>query len=220
VGKERGETKKGLFDGNQREPIKPINWVSIKRGDVRAMARTSHLRRRQADEHPNQGKGGEGSKDKLDWFKRLTDSVTLLGVVIGFLATYVQLGNLRESSDMAAWNEVSKQWIEIDKFFFQNADLRKYMYKNEPIPETDPNYEKVQAAALYALDFADNVISTAKHLHELHPKNTGIIPPEEWKAYFGKTFFQSKVVCNVIMHMPDGFDKDTQDIAASSCPKG
>jgi hypothetical protein len=159
------------------------------------------------------------ASSKVDWFKRVTDTITALVVLGGFVFTISQIWRLQESTDLAAWNDVSHQWIELDKFMVQNPNVRKYMYNDIPLPSDSLAMDRINAAGLYVLDFADNAISTSNYITTKYPHAYSVIRPKEWQTYFAETFFKSKVICDTLKQFSRGFNPETERIGREACQR-
>jgi hypothetical protein len=157
------------------------------------------------------------ASNKVDWFKRVTDTITALVVLGGFVFTILQIFRLQESTDLAAWNDVSHQWSKIDEFMVQNPDVRKYMYNDIPLPSNNLATDRINAAALYVLDFVDNAISTSNYIITKYPHAHSVIRPKEWETYFRETFFKSKVICDTLKQFHGGFNPETERIGTDAC---
>jgi hypothetical protein len=155
----------------------------------------------------------------VDWFKRITDVITAIVLIAGFAFTISQIWRLQESTDLAAWNAVSQQWLEVDKLLIQNPEARKYMYSDIPAPADGPASDRVKATGLYVLDFVDNAISTSNYIITKYPHAYSVIHPKEWENYFRATFFRSLVICTILIEMPEGFNPETRRIGEDACRK-
>jgi hypothetical protein len=43
----------------------------------------------------------------------------------------------QRSNDLATWNSVSKQWLELDALFIKHPEIRPYIFSNRDILEDD-----------------------------------------------------------------------------------
>jgi hypothetical protein len=112
----------------------------------------------------------------VDWFKRVIDVLTLLIITGGFLLAIDEATRIRESLDesrrtneFSLWNSVAQQWLEMDKTFVDNGDVRKYIYEGAHIDQSDKqHYEHVVAVAYMTLDFIDYTISSYTRLIKIN----------------------------------------------------
>lgn len=58
------------------------------------------------------------------------------------------------------------QMHDINRFFVDNPELKKYFGGNEPVPANHPDGERLECLAELIIDFADNFVTQAHMLEE------------------------------------------------------
>lgn len=152
-----------------------------------------------------------------DRYKRILDTIQAVIIVAGFGFTVSQVWKLQEATDLSAWNSVSTEWLKVDQYFVKNPELTKYFYDGVLAAPTDENYEKVQATAIYVLNFLDYAISTSDHIVRKYPEAASFIKPEVWKAYVQSTYFKSPAVCELLKKLSAGYAPETRRLGLATC---
>jgi hypothetical protein len=158
------------------------------------------------------------SQSEIDWFDRGIKIANVVVSLAGFVAIVVslsftnkQLDANRLTTQAATWNEVSKQWLELDKLFIQNPDLRNYVYGHDDVPKSDHNYNSVMAQSGYVLDFID---------YTLNPGGESVATDpfvQLWKNYAIRVFSNSHAVCRELLENEDEYTSITRNMGKQYC---
>jgi hypothetical protein len=143
------------------------------------------------------------SLDKIDRFDRAIKVagvvVSLLGfaaVVAGLWFTKNQLEANRQTAEAATWSEVSKQWLELDKLFVENPDLRDYVYGRRDITKDDKSYNRIMAQSTYVLDFIDYALNPGGKIAD-GPITDPFV--QLWANYAERVFLNSPAICRELL---------------------
>mgnify|MGYP001033360364 CR=1 FL=1 len=150
-----------------------------------------------------------------DWYKRILDTVQATVVIAGVIVASQQLIQLRKNSSQTAYDTVSKEWIQLDRHFIENRDLRAYFFEKKPISKNEPQYAQIDATAHFVLNFLDYALATADHLGPL--KSGMFIETDVWTKYIQKTYFSSPIVCDNLKRFSEGYSDVTWKVAAETC---
>ncbi|KAF0105868.1 MAG: hypothetical protein FD144_72 [Rhodospirillaceae bacterium] len=155
---------------------------------------------------------------RIDWYKRTLETIQVLAVIAGFSLTILQIGKIQESTDLAAWNSVSSEWLKVDQYFLQNPEMRKYFYSGASIAHDHMDHARVEGAANYVLNFLDYAIATSDHIVKKYPDSVTFIQPDAWKAYVKATYFKSPAICELFGKLSAGYSAGTRNLAREMCP--
>jgi hypothetical protein len=150
---------------------------------------------------------------EVDWFDRIIKVAGVLTVLVGLFFTNKQLEANRQTLEAATWNDVSKQWLELDKILIRNPDTRRYIYHAESIEMGDQNYHKAMAHATYVLDFIDYTLNPIANTEKV---STFIII---WTNYARRVFSNSPAVCRELMSNKDNYTEITVRLAEKHCQR-
>jgi len=67
------------------------------------------------------------ARSTVDWYKRILDTVQAFVVIGGVVVAVQQLIQVRKSSYQTAYDTVSKEWLQMDRYFVEKKDLRPYL---------------------------------------------------------------------------------------------
>jgi hypothetical protein len=152
---------------------------------------------------------------KTDWYKRVLDTVQMIVVVVGVTVALQQLIQLRKNSSQTAYDTVSKEWLQLDRHFVTNHQLRPYFFDGKAIDRNHPDYPLVDATAHHVLNFLDYAIDTADHLG---PQMSGsFVETTLWHRYIQRTYFSSPIICDNLKKYGDGYSDATWQIAKGAC---
>lgn len=152
---------------------------------------------------------------KIDWYKRILDTIQAAIVIGGVGIAIQQLNEVRKTTEHTAYNLVSSEWIKLDRHFIENTHLRPYFFEGLKIERDHPRYAEVDATAHYVLNFLDYAISTADHLD---PASTNsVVERNVWHQYVQKTYFSSPIVCENLKRYREGYSQITLKVAEPSC---
>src|SRR5262249_2765874 len=99
------------------------------------------------------------ARSTVDWYKRILDTVQAVIVMVGVVVAVQQLIQVRKNSYQTAYDTVSKEWLQLDRYFVEKNELRPYIFGNQAIDQNDSKYAKVDATAHYVLNFLDYAIA-------------------------------------------------------------
>ncbi|MDR1779056.1 MAG: hypothetical protein LBR14_04855 [Clostridiales Family XIII bacterium] len=102
-------------------------------------------------------------------------ALDIAAIVVSLAAVFIAFyegRNVRRSFQEQTYQEFVATWFELDKFFIDDPELRKYFYENYPLEESDPKYGKVLSVA----EYFDDAFTYAN-------SQSGIIPPNLRASY-------------------------------------
>src|SRR5262245_49322913 len=155
------------------------------------------------------------ARSTVDWYKRILDTVQAVVVMVGVVVAVQQLIQVRKNSYQTAYDTVSKEWLQMDRYFVEKKELRPYFFEKKPIDPNDSNYAEVDATAHYVLNFVDYAIAADD---QLGPPNSGsFIATKTWHQYLQKTYFNSPIICDNLKRFGEGYSDITWELAENSC---
>lgn len=119
--------------------------------------------------------------------------VSLLTIIGTLIFLYVQskamIEQTREqtiATRATIYQNLTSTMLDIDRYFIDNPDLKKYFYGGENISEKDDLYGKLESIAEMLLDFLDFVLS--------HKENMDRQDWDEWELYAQYVYHQSPIM--------------------------
>lgn len=178
----------------------------------RISKKLDHLERRLREDSAR-----EKAPKTTDRFKLVTDTITTLAVIFGLGFSYLEVEHWRKTNDASQWNELSKKWLELDRYFVEHPDMRKYFYDHAELPADPTEQSKVVAVSYYALDFADWVLTTfdMSILDGASPE--GKRQKAGWTTYFQNTLFKSPAICRLLLQSPESYGDTTSSVGGKAC---
>src|SRR5437016_4535250 len=105
---------------------------------------------------------------RIDWFKRTTDLITLVVIIVGLYFAWDQAKQLTQtikvatkSTNLAAWWGLSNQFIEVDKTLVNHPEFMKYFYDGANIGPDHPDYQRAKAIGITFLDLGESILTFA-----------------------------------------------------------
>ena len=115
-------------------------------------------------------------RERADWFKRVTDVLTIIILAFGLYFAWDQAKKLTESINannnsinLSSVATLGNQSLMVDKTFVDNPDFIKYFFENAQITEESPNYDKAAALATLLLDYFDTARAVAQYTSQFLP---------------------------------------------------
>jgi hypothetical protein len=109
----------------------------------------------------------------------------VLGVFIALLALSVtiwqgyllrrQVSHTESLSRSQLYQQIVRQFVEMDAFFVDRPDIRQYLYDGQPMPREPKDRGRVLAAASMVVDLAESCTATESTLGRLS---------SDWDKYF------------------------------------
>lgn len=172
-----------------------------------------------------------------DWFKRFIDTATLLIITVGLYFAWDQASKLNESletsnrnNNIATWNSISNQGMDLDKIFIANPGFQKYFFSSVPIDERNPSFDKASAIATFILDYFDSVMNLIRDFPEeaysQKPSHSGnkensphkpYIERDVWNAYFQSVFHSSPLLCATLKSSWNTYGSEMKRLGGGAC---
>jgi hypothetical protein len=114
---------------------------------------------------------------------------------------------LSESTEIAAYQSIVSQIMEVDKLFIKHSELRAYFYSGKYIDKTNSDYEKVIAISEYFLDYFEVEILQARYFPKLWPQWW-----EAWKTFMKNIFANSPIMCEYLTSKKGWYIKELIDV--------
>lgn len=94
----------------------------------------------------------------IDIIMSASSLVTAIVAVVTIIFVYRQIKDLSKNIFSQTYQNIYERMIEIDRYFIDNPDLKKYFYYNEKIPQNDLKLKtKLYSIAEMMVDYFDSV---------------------------------------------------------------
>lgn len=123
----------------------------------------------------------------LTWLNTNSGALQALASCIGVPGVLVSLFFLwRQSRDQTLatratiYQNITATMLEIDRYFIEHPELKKYFFDNTPITKKHREYERVKSIAEMFLDFMDFTLE--------HKPGMEDYPWSQWENYFKSVY--------------------------------
>ena len=116
--------------------------------------------------------------------------------------------------------KLSEKWLELDKFFFEHHELRKYFYDGQRLNAADVSSKECSqaiSAAFYAIDFTDYVMNALELAEKNHSSSLSTDQRKGWTTSFRETFFTSPLICTLLQRYRTSYSDSTWQLGRQSC---
>lgn len=105
------------------------------------------------------------------------NGLAFVGVIVSLLLLRGQGQAAREATLVVAYQNMTAQMAEMQRFFVEHLDLRAYFYGGKPLPSDEHDRERVLAVAEMYVNMMDAVMTQLPALDR-----PGTVA--DWEAYF------------------------------------
>ncbi len=116
----------------------------------------------------------------------LAGCIGVPGVLLSLFFLWRQVRDQTTATRATVYQNLTAMMIEIDRFFIDHSELRKYFYDGANISEKHDDYPRAVGVAEMFLDFADFVL--------MHKSEMGNYPWGEWEKYFSDMYATSPML--------------------------
>lgn len=163
-------------------------------------------------------------KERTDWFKRISDTVTLIVIIIGLYFAWDQAKQLNESiklntkaANLSVWGGLSGQTLDVDKVFLQYPEFQKYFYDGAGIAPDHADYQRARALGNLIIDYSESLLTFAWYSAEFEEP---IMNPEMSKVYVRRLLKASPLLCRMYLETRDESGRALREIADAVCGAG
>ena len=107
----------------------------------------------------------------------IINGLALVGVIVSLLLLRAQGLAQRDATLVIAYQNMTAQMADMDRFFLENLDLRPYFFGGKEPPRAQDEHDRVLAVAEMYVNLMDNVLTQSPALNR-----DGIAA--DWEAYF------------------------------------
>lgn len=132
-------------------------------------------------------------------------------VSLFFISEQVRMSKIQSKASNT--QTVTGPFLEIDKLFIADPELRPYFYDGQEISEDAPNYQKVLAVAEFQLDVFDTFFTQEDYV------TLDTEERQNWVKYMGDSFHTSPALCRRLNPAQDWYTAKLVKLAKSNCPK-
>jgi len=133
----------------------------------------------------------------------LAEWAAALAAVVTALILIYQIQDLRKTVQNQTYQAVYSEMLKLDRFFFDNWELREHFYEGKPLPQG----EKMQAQAKIVAELICDLFDDVYHQRSTMPPRTF----EEWRTYMRKLFKECEVLRTAMESRTDWYPKDYRD---------
>ena len=104
------------------------------------------------------------------------------------------------------YQNITATMLDIDRFFIDQPELKKYFYDDEKLAKKNVDYPRVQSIAEMILDFADFTLEHKPHMKDY--------PWHQWEKYFKYVYDHSPVMRDYWEEVKDmdWYDKELEEL--------
>ena len=117
----------------------------------------------------------------------IINGLAFVGVIVSLLLLRTQGQAYRDATLVVAYQNMTAQMAEMQRFFVENLDLRAYFYGGKALPVAKHDYDRVLAVAEMYVNMMDNVLT---QLPALNRRGTAA----DWEAYFRDLYETSPAI--------------------------
>jgi hypothetical protein len=117
----------------------------------------------------------------------IINGLAFVGVIVSLLLLRAQGLAERDATLVIAYQNMTAQMADMDKFFLENLDLRPYFFGGKEPPSAQDEHSRLLAVAEMYVNLMDNVLTQCPALNR-----DGIAA--DWEAYFRDVYETSPVL--------------------------
>jgi hypothetical protein len=117
----------------------------------------------------------------------IISGLAFVGVIVSLLLLRAQGLAARDATLVIAYQNMTAQMADMDRFFLEHLDLRPYFFGGKEPPNARDEHDRVLAVAEMYVNLMDNVLTQSPALNR-----DGIAA--DWEAYFRGVYETSPVV--------------------------
>ena len=117
----------------------------------------------------------------------IINGLAFVGVIVSLLLLRAQGLAQRNATLVIAYQNMTAQMADMDRFFLEHLDLRPYFFGGKEPPRAADEHDRVQAVAEMYVNLMDNVLTQAPALNR-----DGIAA--DWAAYFRDVYETSPAI--------------------------
>jgi hypothetical protein len=117
----------------------------------------------------------------------IINGLAFVGVIVSLLLLRIQGRSYRDATLVVAYQNMTAQMGEMQRFFVENLDLRAYFYDGKELPTAKDEQDRVLAVAEQYVNMMDNVLT---QLPALNRRGTA----SDWEAYFRDLYKTSPAI--------------------------
>jgi hypothetical protein len=117
----------------------------------------------------------------------IINGLAFIGVIVSLLLLRAQGLAQRDATLVIAYQNVTVQMADVNRFFIEHVDLRPYFYDGATVPSAEGERARVLAAAEMYLNVMDNVLT------QLPMLSRGEVAAD-WEAYFRDVYRSSPAI--------------------------
>jgi hypothetical protein len=117
----------------------------------------------------------------------IINGLAFIGVIVSLLLLRAQGLAARDATLVLAYQNMTAQMADMERFFLDNLDLRPYFFGGQEPPRAGDEHDRVLAVAEMYVNLMDNVLTQSPALNR-----KGIAA--DWEAYFRSVYETSPAV--------------------------
>jgi hypothetical protein len=117
----------------------------------------------------------------------IINGLAFVGVIVSLLLLRAQGLAQRDATLVIAYQNMTAQMADVNRFFLEHLDLRRYFFDGAALPSVERERERVLAAAEMYLNVMDSVLT------QLPTLSRGGVAAD-WEAYFRDVYTSSPVI--------------------------
>jgi hypothetical protein len=117
----------------------------------------------------------------------IVNALAFVGVIVSLLLLRNQGLAQRDATLVIAYQNMTAQMADMDRFFLENLDLRPYFFGGDEPPSAKDQHDRVLAVAEMYVNLMDNVLTQLPALNR-----DGIAA--DWEAYFRDVYETSPAI--------------------------
>jgi hypothetical protein len=117
----------------------------------------------------------------------IINGLAFVGVIVSLLLLRAQGVAYRDATLVVAYQNMTAQMADMDRFFLENLDLRRYFFDGEELPREGGERHRVMAVAEMYVNLMDNVLTQCPALNL-----DGVAA--DWQAYFRSVYETSPAI--------------------------
>jgi hypothetical protein len=117
----------------------------------------------------------------------IVNGLAFVGVIVSLLLLRAQGLAQRDATLVIAYQNMTAQMADMDRFLLENLDLRPYLFGGKELPSAKDEHSRVLAVAEMYVNLMDNVLTQCPALNR-----EGIAA--DWEAYFRDVYTTSPAI--------------------------
>ena len=155
------------------------------------------------------------SLTKARRFKRFTDAVAFLILLVGVYFTYEEARRGNTGEVLTNWSDITARTIDVDKAFLDHPELQKYFYNGAIVKRGQPDYDRTYALSILELDFLDSV--TVRLAYNKGHISRDVLQPDAWYKFIMDLMSTAPLMCDILLAAPDTYGTELRRVGVPPC---